>query len=151
MLRSPSNIVRPETYFGWSKLFANKWGHCFLNVSSSSISHSSSSWPTCPAERPLWHQMTTMNVPFHSPLKSYQKILNDRDRTRTCNPQIRSLVHYPLGNTAGDMEILLALLVVVWYNNLGCNNTILMNVFLRSFPVLASAVHILKLERYRED
>ena len=95
--------------------------------------------------------MTTMNVPFHSPLKSYQKILNDRDRTRTCNPQIRSLVPYPLGHTAGDTEILLALLVVVWYNNLGCNITILMNVFLRSIPVLASAVHILKLERYRED
>ena len=25
----------------------------------------------------------------------------DRDRTRTCNPQIRSLVPYPLGHTAG--------------------------------------------------
>ena len=24
----------------------------------------------------------------------------DRDRTRTCNPQIRSLVPYPLGHTA---------------------------------------------------
>ena len=24
---------------------------------------------------------------------------NDRDRTRTCNPQIRSLVPYPLGHT----------------------------------------------------
>ena len=25
---------------------------------------------------------------------------NDRDRTRTCNPQIRSLMPYPLGHTA---------------------------------------------------
>ena len=25
--------------------------------------------------------------------------LHDRDRTRTCNPQIRSLVPYPLGHT----------------------------------------------------
>ena len=25
---------------------------------------------------------------------------HDRDRTRTCNPQIRSLVPYPLGHTA---------------------------------------------------
>ena len=25
----------------------------------------------------------------------------DRDRTRTCNPQIRSLMPYPLGHTAG--------------------------------------------------
>ena len=26
----------------------------------------------------------------------------DRDRTRTCNPQIRSLMPYPLGHTAAD-------------------------------------------------
>ena len=26
--------------------------------------------------------------------------MNDRDRTRTCNPQIRSLMPYPLGHTA---------------------------------------------------
>ena len=26
----------------------------------------------------------------------------DRDRTRTCNPQIRSLVPYPLGHTTRD-------------------------------------------------
>ena len=29
----------------------------------------------------------------------------DRDRTRTCNPQIRSLVPYPLGHTTSDSEI----------------------------------------------
>ena len=29
-----------------------------------------------------------------------QKFGNDRDRTRTCNPQIRSLMPYPLGHTA---------------------------------------------------
>ena len=29
-----------------------------------------------------------------------QKDDYDRDRTRTCNPQIRSLMPYPLGHTA---------------------------------------------------
>ena len=29
----------------------------------------------------------------------------DRGRTRTCNPQIRSLVPYPLGHTASVMEV----------------------------------------------
>ena len=29
---------------------------------------------------------------------------DDRDRTRTCNPQIRSLMPYPLGHTAADVE-----------------------------------------------
>ena len=29
----------------------------------------------------------------------YRKYYTDRDRTRTCNPQIRSLVPYPLGHT----------------------------------------------------
>ena len=31
----------------------------------------------------------------------------DRDRTRTCNPQIRSLVPYPLGHTTLDTETVL--------------------------------------------
>ena len=30
---------------------------------------------------------------------------SDRDRTRTCNPQIRSLVPYPLGHTTTVSEI----------------------------------------------
>ncbi len=29
----------------------------------------------------------------------FKKIYIERDRTRTCNPQIRSLVPYPLGHT----------------------------------------------------
>ena len=29
-----------------------------------------------------------------------KKDCDDRDRTRTCNPQIRSLMPYPLGHTA---------------------------------------------------
>ena len=33
-----------------------------------------------------------------------QKVFIDRDRTRTCNPQIRSLMPYPLGHTAGRQE-----------------------------------------------
>ena len=36
--------------------------------------------------------------------KKKKKELTDRDRTRTCNPQIRSLMPYPLGHTAVDME-----------------------------------------------
>ena len=32
------------------------------------------------------------------------KNVNDRDRTRTCNPQIRSLMPYPLGHTATCMH-----------------------------------------------
>ena len=28
-----------------------------------------------------------------------------RDRTRTCNPQIRSLVPYPLGHTVSDVDL----------------------------------------------
>ena len=31
----------------------------------------------------------------------------DRDRTRTCNPQIRSLVPYPLGHTVSDTSFLI--------------------------------------------
>ena len=34
----------------------------------------------------------------HFGLSFYQKCWNDLDRTRTCNPQIRSLVPYPLGH-----------------------------------------------------
>ena len=34
-------------------------------------------------------------------LGSYKK-KTDRDRTRTCNPQIRSLVPYPLGHMANN-------------------------------------------------
>ena len=37
----------------------------------------------------------------------------DRDRTRTCNPQIRSLVPYPLGHTATLGKGLLAGIVIV--------------------------------------
>ena len=37
-------------------------------------------------------------------IKFMTKILFDRDRTRTCNPQIRSLMPYPLGHTAGRCE-----------------------------------------------
>ena len=33
-----------------------------------------------------------------------QKDSTDRDRTRTCNPQIRSLMPYPLGHTAIDND-----------------------------------------------
>ena len=29
-----------------------------------------------------------------------KRYFDDRDRTRTCNPQIRSLMPYPLGHTA---------------------------------------------------
>ena len=32
-------------------------------------------------------------------LANIYKKKSDRDRTRTCNPQIRSLVPYPLGHT----------------------------------------------------
>ena len=31
------------------------------------------------------------------------KKFTDRDRTRTCNPQIRSLMPYPLGHTAAHI------------------------------------------------
>ena len=34
--------------------------------------------------------------------KVIKKYFYDRDRTRTCNPQIRSLVPYPLGHTTLD-------------------------------------------------
>ena len=37
------------------------------------------------------------------------KKFTDRDRTRTCNPQIRSLVPYPLGHTVS--------LINNWINN----------------------------------
>ena len=37
--------------------------------------------------------------------KNIKKII-DRDRTRTCNPQIRSLMPYPLGHTATDESVL---------------------------------------------
>ena len=30
---------------------------------------------------------------------------DDRDRTRTCNPQIRSLMPYPLGHTATENTV----------------------------------------------
>ena len=32
-------------------------------------------------------------------MKKDKKSIFDRDRTRTCNPQIRSLMPYPLGHT----------------------------------------------------
>ena len=38
--------------------------------------------------------LSRMKSNFHGPKVS------DRDRTRTCNPQIRSLMPYPLGHTA---------------------------------------------------
>ena len=36
----------------------------------------------------------------HFKSSKQKKLLTDRDRTRTCNPQIRSLMPYPLGHTA---------------------------------------------------
>ena len=38
---------------------------------------------------------------------SFAKVNLDRDRTRTCNPQIRSLVPYPLGHTASPLVCLI--------------------------------------------
>ena len=38
-------------------------------------------------------------VNFGNPIEC-EKDDYDRDRTRTCNPQIRSLMPYPLGHTA---------------------------------------------------
>ena len=49
--------------------------------------------------------------PVFPPIKACCNVLNtfekriDRGRTRTCNPQIRSLVPYPLGHTASVMEV----------------------------------------------
>ena len=37
-------------------------------------------------------------------IKSKKKFYIDRDRTRTCNPQIRSLMPYPLGHTAAGYK-----------------------------------------------
>ena len=46
-------------------------------------------------------------LPFHliPGSLSGQKSSVDRDRTRTCNPQIRSLMPYPLGHTAAVGKI----------------------------------------------
>ena len=43
----------------------------------------------------LFHDYTNLRI-----IAKNQKIIDDRDRTRTCNPQIRSLMPYPLGHTA---------------------------------------------------
>ena len=50
---------------------------------------------------------TRLKIPIYTrdPIFSFsnysKKKYYDRDRTRTCNPQIRSLVPYPLGHTVG--------------------------------------------------
>lgn len=43
----------------------------------------------------------TTCVPFAA-RRLYQCSLDDRDRTRTCNPRIRSPMPYPLGHTTGN-------------------------------------------------
>ena len=46
-----------------------------------------------------------VNFAIYGVCKFYYQIktkILDRDRTRTCNPQIRSLMPYPLGHTATD-------------------------------------------------
>ena len=86
---------------------------------------------------------------FHPDKIGSKKLQLDRDRTRTCNPQIRSLVPYPLGHTATLGKGLLAGIVIVWFRQPGLQYFQYM--FWTNFDVLASAVHILKLERYRED
>ena len=56
-------------------------------------------------------------------LKSYKKYFFDRDRTRTCNPQIRSLVPYPLGHTTLDGKIVMLLCVTPVCCKRDCNVT----------------------------
>ena len=46
-----------------------------------------------------WYYWPKELLLFKNNLKK-KKDVNDRDRTRTCNPQIRSLMPYPLGHTA---------------------------------------------------
>ena len=41
---------------------------------------------------------------FNKKYKNISKTI-DRDRTRTCNPQIRSLMPYPLGHTAAGYNL----------------------------------------------
>ena len=47
-----------------------------------------------------FEQKTLINY-YHAVGLEIKKVFcDDRDRTRTCNPQIRSLMPYPLGHTA---------------------------------------------------
>ena len=63
--------------------------------------------------------------PFFSEREGRTKIKKviDRDRTRTCNPQIRSLVPYPLGHTVSYWPIVLHLDLGKTSSNCGCNPT----------------------------
>ena len=52
-----------------------------------------------------WSWMkTTRTKRFILVLEAFVGKSFDRDRTRTCNPQIRSLMPYPLGHAAADEE-----------------------------------------------
>ncbi len=46
-----------------------------------------------------------------------KKKFNDHGRTRTCNPQIRSLMPYPLGHAASDISYLIIILTVFFKSN----------------------------------
>ena len=51
---------------------------------------------------------------------AYKKVI-DRDRTRTCNPQIRSLVPYPLGHTVSYWWAVPLLYIGKTSSKYGCN------------------------------
>ena len=48
----------------------------------------------------LWRCLSHCTAIMKNQNRKLQKKVDDRGRTRTCNPQIRSLVPYPLGHTA---------------------------------------------------
>ena len=48
----------------------------------------------------------------------------DRDRTRTCNPQIRSLVPYPLGHTTTDSRLVHLTCVYLLCCKTDCNSAL---------------------------
>ena len=60
-------------------------------------------------------------------LKRYHTIAPkniDRDRTRTCNPQIRSLVPYPLGHTTTDSRLVHLTCVYLLCCKQDCNSAL---------------------------
>ena len=48
----------------------------------------------------ILHKLDASKKQTAASIKFMTKDFIDRDRTRTCNPQIRSLMPYPLGHTA---------------------------------------------------
>ena len=66
----------------------------------------------------------SLSLSLHSRSENSQETKDiGRDRTRTCNPQIRSLVPYPLGHTVSDVGMFTsAILSVATFINRRCNN-----------------------------